>query len=176
MAEARCHYCTRVADEECSTCGRLYCAEHGEDVCLRCLSPEAATPSVKVFRGALLALAIASFLTIFLLIRPPESKSSQDTPRTLATPTPAISATATPTRPGSVTRTATPSASAATTATAAAGTTPGAGSPYVVKAGESLSVIAENFGVSVEAIIAANPGLSPDNIRTGQTLTIPPRP
>ena len=174
MADVRCHYCTRPADEECATCGRLYCAEHGEDVCLRCLSPEAATPSVNVFRGALLALAVASFLTIFLLIRPPESKSSQDTPRTLATPTPAISATATPTRPGSVTRTASPSASVA--ATSAPGTTPGAGSPYVVASGDTVSTLAEKFGVTVEAILAVNPGLSRDNIRIGQTLTIPPRP
>lgn len=171
MAEPRCHYCTRPPTEECPTCGRLYCAEHGEDVCLRCLSPEAATPSVRVFRGALLALAVASFLTIFLLLRPPESKSQQDTPRTLATRTPAVATTATPTRTGGAPRTPTPTPVPAATTVA-----PGATQPYVVKQGDTLGAIAANAGLTVEELRAVNPGLQPDTIRVGQTINIPVKP
>ena len=67
MASASCHYCNRPAEEECSTCGRLYCLEHGEDVCLRCLAPEAATPSGNVYRGSLLALVAASLVAMSLV-------------------------------------------------------------------------------------------------------------
>jgi hypothetical protein len=79
MASASCHYCNRPAEEECSTCGRLYCLEHGEDVCLRCLAPEAATPSGNVYRGSLLALVAASLVALFLWFSPPASKNEQDT-------------------------------------------------------------------------------------------------
>src|SRR5438874_280306 len=129
MAEPNCHYCTRPAEAECPTCGRLYCAEHGEDVCLRCLAPESATPSARIFRGSVLALAIASIVTVFLLIRPPTSKSEQDIARVVATATPAVSATATPT-PQNAPRTASPPPGSAApsapsgTAGATAATTP----------------------------------------------------
>ena len=49
-----CHYCDNPAEAECPTCGRLYCSEHGEDVCLRCMSPESAAPSQAVYRGSIL--------------------------------------------------------------------------------------------------------------------------
>jgi peptidoglycan DL-endopeptidase LytF len=43
---------------------------------------------------------------------------------------------------------------------------------YIVVAGDSLSVIAKRFGVSVEALRSANK-LTSDLLRVGQTLTIP---
>ena len=96
MAEAKCHYCTRPAQAECHSCGRLYCGEHGEDMCLRCLSPEAATPSALVFRGAIVALVVASAVAIYLFVSPPESKSTQASPQ-VSTPVQRLPATATPT-------------------------------------------------------------------------------
>lgn len=48
----------------------------------------------------------------------------------------------------------------------------GAGESYVVKKGDSLSVIAQRTGSSVKAIKQAN-GLNSDLIRVGQTLKIP---
>jgi len=182
MAAAPCHYCTRPAVEECATCGRLYCAEHGEDVCLRCLSPEAATPNPAVYRGALFALAVGTLLTVFLLVRPPESKSSQDTVRKLATPTPSSAGTATPTPPGSqAARTPTPgagtpsataSAGATASATASATITPVGERTYNVKEGDTLSSIAAANGTTVDALKAANPGLT-DVIQIDQALRIP---
>lgn len=181
MPDAACHYCPRPATEECPTCGRLYCTEHGEDVCLRCLSPEAATPNALIYRGALVALVVGTLLTVFLLVRPPESKSGQDSVRTLATPTPSFGATATPTPPGTVARrsptaagataSGTPSASGTTSATAS--TTPGAERAYTVKAGDTLSAIAVANGITVEELQAANPGLT-DVIQPGQVLKLPP--
>lgn len=172
MAEARCHYCTQPAVEECHTCGRLYCADHGEDVCLRCLSPEAATPSPFVFRGAVFALVVAVAVTIYLVISPPASRSGQDTVKVLPTPTPQLEPTATPTQRGG----ASPSGGTAPAATATSGATgaatPGRTRTHTVQAGDTLSAIAATYGVTVPAIFAANPGLT-ENIREGQQITIP---
>jgi LysM repeat protein len=46
---------------------------------------------------------------------------------------------------------------------------------YTVQPGDTLSSIAQEFGTSVETIMAAN-GLSDENIRVGQTLQIPANP
>lgn len=177
MAEPACHYCTQAASRECPTCGRLYCGDHGEDVCLRCLSPEAATPSVLAYRGALLALAVGAVLAIFLAVSPPESESSQDVVRTsngAATPTvsaPRASATVAPARTATVAPT-----QAATTAPATAQASPTtAGATYVIKEGDSLSSIADRFGVSTDQLLAANPGMTLEsNIVPGQQINIPP--
>src|SRR6188508_1690683 len=95
-----CHYCENPAESECRTCGRLYCSEHGDDVCLRCMAPEAAVPSAAVYRGSILALVIATLVVVFLLVRPPETQSGTALVRELPTSTAAISVTATPTGPG----------------------------------------------------------------------------
>ncbi|MEP7214621.1 MAG: LysM peptidoglycan-binding domain-containing protein [Anaerolineaceae bacterium] len=176
MAEPNCHYCDREGESECPTCGRLYCEEHGDDVCLRCMAPESATPSAAVYRGSVVALIVASLVAVFLLVRPPESKSSTDASRILATATSATGATATPTRPGS---TATRTSSAVASATPAAGT-PAAASPtgtakktYTVREGDTLSGIAAANGTTVEAILALNPGLTPQALAIDALITLP---
>ena len=98
-----CHYCDNPAEAECPTCGRLYCSEHGEDVCLRCMAPESAAPSAAVYRGSVLALVIATLVVVFLLVRPPETKSKTNLLRDLPTSTAAVASTATPTRTGATT-------------------------------------------------------------------------
>lgn len=58
-------------------------------------------------------------------------------------------------------------------AMASAGAAGGAGGEHTVQKGESLSLIAKRYGVTVEAIMAAN-GLSDANlIQVGQSLLIP---
>ncbi len=52
-------------------------------------------------------------------------------------------------------------------------TPPAAGSEYVVQNGDSLSGIADRFGVPVAAIMAANKLDNPDFVFVGQRLTIP---
>jgi len=90
MTEPNCHYCNRPAEAECPTCGRLYCAEHGDDVCLRCMSPESATPSALVYRGSVLTLVIASLVALFLVLRPPEKETDNGVVHTVPTSTAAV--------------------------------------------------------------------------------------
>lgn len=180
-----CYYCENVAEAECPTCGRLYCGEHGDDVCLRCMSPESAAPSAAVYRGSILVLVIASLITLFLIVRPPESKSATNLVRDLPTSTAAVSTTATPTKPGGVAtstpRTGTQVPSSVTpvspTAAAASQTTVGsptpAGRTYVMKSGDTLSAVAASFGVTVAELLAANPGLNPNTIAVGAEIKIP---
>jgi LysM repeat protein len=52
--------------------------------------------------------------------------------------------------------------------------TPNCPSEYVVQAGDLLSTIAEKCGVSVEAIVALNPTIDPNNIQIGTTILLPP--
>lgn len=175
MPEPACHYCGQPAETECPTCGRLYCADHGEDVCLRCLAPESAVPAAMAYRGALLTLVIASLVTVFLVIRPPETASKADTPRLVATSTAAVAATATatpprtPAGPTTTLRTAVPTAEATT----AASPTVGGETSYTVRPGDTLGAIAERFGLKLEALEAANPGVNATTLQLGATLKIP---
>jgi LysM repeat protein len=171
MAEPNCHYCDRPAEAECPTCGRLYCSEHGEDVCLRCLAPEAAAPTALAYRGAVLSLVVGSLVALFLVIRPPASEGDGDVPRTLATPTPSFLATATPTSPSDETPTRATSTAPATTTVSATPTTAG-GTTHTVAEGDTLSGIAEQYGTTVDAIIAANPDVT-ENLQIGAVLRIP---
>lgn len=47
---------------------------------------------------------------------------------------------------------------------------------YEVQAGDTLSEIAERFGVSLDALTAANPNVSPNSMSIGTTLNIPSDP
>jgi len=66
-------------------------------------------------------------------------------------------------------------ASTSTTADAERPPTAPAASPraHMVKAGETPGMIARKYGVKVEALMAANPGLDPRRLRVGQALAIP---
>jgi LysM repeat protein len=44
---------------------------------------------------------------------------------------------------------------------------------YVIKAGDTLSQIGQNFKVSLSSILAVNPGLNPSNLQIGQIICIP---
>lgn len=46
----------------------------------------------------------------------------------------------------------------------------------MVQAGETLSAIANRFGVTLRALVAANPGITdPKTVKAGQTIFIPPQ-
>jgi nucleoid-associated protein YgaU len=94
-------------------------------------------------------------------VPPPTPRATRSAPP--ASPTPRATPSTAPTGGGS------PSPSA----------TPTDGSPsaspriHVVKRGESLSIIAERYGVSLEALIEANDIDDPNKIEVGQELVIP---
>lgn len=44
---------------------------------------------------------------------------------------------------------------------------------YAVKAGETPASIARKYGVKLDVLLAANPGLDPKRLRVGQTIVIP---
>ncbi len=44
---------------------------------------------------------------------------------------------------------------------------------YTIKAGDTLFKLSQQFGVSVEEIIMANPGIDPNRLQIGQTICIP---
>jgi len=45
---------------------------------------------------------------------------------------------------------------------------------HIVKAGENPSTIARRYGLKLEALLAANPGVDPHRLKVGQTLHLPP--
>lgn len=176
MTDPECTYCDKPAEHDCPTCHNLYCADHGDDVCLRCMSPEAALPGAALYRGSLVVLGVASVLAIWLFIRPPEDAAPAGADRPVPTPTSVFAATATATTEGdrpSPTATspllpATPTPDMTPTPTQSPAQT------YTVQPGDTLGLIALDFDTTVEAIIAANPEITdPGDIDIGQVIIIP---
>ena len=47
------------------------------------------------------------------------------------------------------------------------------GFPYVIRSGDTIFALSRRFGVTVEAIVRANPGIDPERLRIGQVICIP---
>jgi peptidoglycan DL-endopeptidase LytF len=105
---------------------------------------------------------------------PPTSPTAKgSTPAAQATQAPATEPPATDTPAAADT----PTPAANTPEPGAATPTPmSLGQTYTVEAGDIPATIAEKFGVSVDALLAANPGIDPTNLHIGQVLIIPPKP
>ena len=108
-----CFLCEREAARECPRCGLLYCLEHGDVLCERCMDPAHALPSHRLYRGALFTLVAASVIALWLLLWPSVEGDGDATADAVARPTPntVIAAIASPTAPP------TPVTDAATTPT-----------------------------------------------------------
>lgn len=95
------------------------------------------------------------------------------TPRAESTPVP-------PTEEATEEPTSTPEPAeeppTATSEPQATATASSLGQTYVVQSGDIPVTIAEKFGITVEALLAANPGIDPRGLQVGQVLTIPPAP
>ena len=122
--------------------------------------------------AVVVTLAIAS--AIFSAARPKSSPSEAlYTPRVTPSPSPSATFTLQPPTP---TPTDTPSPSPTSTPVPTRTPRP---SPtftsYVVKTGQTLGAIARKFGVTAQAILAANPDITdPGRVNAGQILLIPP--
>jgi LysM repeat protein len=188
-----CYVCGKEATHRCPRCAKLYCDEHGDDLCAACQDPASAIPSGAVFRGSLLALLVASILALWLLIQPPGLPGGEPgeeavlplptiTPVALTspTPTPTATPTATPTPTASPTAEATPSPTASPTPepTPTPTPTPTPEPPpfteYEVQPGDTLSSIAQAFGTTIDEIVRIN-GLESQDviISVGQKLLVP---
>jgi LysM repeat protein len=179
-----CYACEKEADQQCQRCQRLYCEDHGDNLCGECLNPASAVPSPTIYRGSLLALIAGTAIVIWLLLAPPalpgdavtvsepESEVENELPPPVedqvdeaeptvaeATTQPGASPTAEATEPAAV------ECPEGTTAS-------GEQCIYTVVAGDTLSTIAATFGVTEAAINEAN-GLSGEPLQIGQGLIIP---
>lgn len=128
---------------------------------------------MKFFRrpGWLLTLALAALL---LACSPPDSDSPQ-----AGSPFPGVSSQPTPSQPASL---ASPTSPALELITPAPLTVQPAivlptptPFPYTVKSGDSLSEIALRYGLTVDELLTANPGVS-TILSIGQVIEIPSRP
>ncbi len=102
---------------------------------------------------------------------PPVPLAATLTPTTnVANPAPAAGGEAAAAAPTAATG---ESDGASAAAPAGESTTPAAGSEYVIQVGDSLSGVADRFGVPVAAIVEANKLANPDFVFVGQRLIIP---
>jgi LysM repeat protein len=111
--------------------------------------------------GATATETPAATVTVRAPASPPRTTATRVASPTVAAPNPAPSAAPTQAAAPSTAPTAAPSAPAA------------GGRKYVVQAGDTLSGIAEQFGVTVQQLIDANKLTNPDLLLPGQELTIP---
>jgi LysM repeat protein len=52
--------------------------------------------------------------------------------------------------------------------------TPCPGGTFVIGPGDTFFGIARRLGISLESLLAANPGIDPNNLRVGQVICLPP--
>ena len=60
-----------------------------------------------------------------------------------------------------------------TTPTPPPSTCPAGTRPYTIAAGDTYFTLARRFNTTVDAIMRANPGVNPDNLRIGQIICMP---
>lgn len=117
--------------------------------------------------GAIALVVIGLIVIIFWMTRPGEPLGQM-----FATDTPTATVTFTPTN----TSTPTPTSTVTETPTITVTSTPSEPFPYVIQEGDSLSAIAEKFGLGKDGILLIyyiNPDLVGKDIQAGQTIKIP---
>lgn len=193
LGRVECYACDVEAVAECPRCGALFCDDHGEALCSRCMDPNLALPSYRVYRGSLLALLVGSVFAVWLLVLPPSGADSDGPPASLAgvlsavpsptatpEPTPASAGDSTGTSDAVVAATPAPVPSETATPTPVATVASGVTDEYIVQPGDSMSLIAARFlapggdvEVFLQRIVDLNGISDPSNIAAGQVIEIP---
>ncbi len=187
----QCFRCDQPAVQECPRCGALYCDDHGDALCERCMDPASAMPSYRVYRGSLAALMIGSIFAVWLLVRPGGEADQDGPPAALAAVLPTATPTTRPARPAGTSTPAststapagspTPAASTATPRLTAAPATATASAErsHTVKTGDTLYGIADQYRGStdlqtfLERIYSAN-GLRENSLLSlGDVVKLP---
>ena len=187
-----CYLCDQEATQRCPRCGNPYCSDHGEDpsagsgqaLCADCLNPLNAAPSGTFFRASIFALLLGSVLALWLLIRPP-GLPGESSGVIVPEPTPIASPEAITPEPPVAPTTDTPVAEATAEPTPTPTPeptpeptpTPEPEGPleYIMQEGDTISGIADFFGVSFLDILAVN-GLTEEEallLQPGDVLVIP---
>ncbi|MPZ23658.1 MAG: LysM peptidoglycan-binding domain-containing protein [Dehalococcoidia bacterium] len=181
-----CFACTNEAAQQCRHCGKLYCEDHGDNLCVECLDPASAVPSAALFRGSLLALIVGTAVIIWLALAPPalpgDAVEIEGSSVSAEPPAAETELTPEPTEPAATPasqQTPPPPTGPATTATPGGATCPpetevtADGCVYVVQEGDTVGTIAEQFGVPEQQIVDAN-ALADLVIQIGQGLIVVP--
>jgi len=133
-------------------------------------------PGRGLLRGAIVAFAVALVVAMYLLVAPPTLPHEQDrtgaaAPSASPAPGGARPATGESAAPS---QGSTPASSTAPAASPSPSSSPQAARRHTIRAGDTLLAIAEQYDTTVDAIRAANPGLSETALTIGQEITIPP--
>lgn len=163
-----CQFCDAPAEAACERCGTLYCAAHGDATCDACAEPASGLPSRAVFYSTVGVLVIGVIAGLALLITMPRLPGER--PPTDAAPP---AATGQPAVQGG-TQSPAGAAAGGDGATVVPAGTP-AGERYRIRAGDTLLAIATQYGTTVDAIRAANPGINESALQIDQEIVIPAR-
>lgn len=139
--------------------------------------------TVDLARLGLLTGIAGSALLLGACTRPGAAVDATETPAVTIRSSPSVVRTATRVATPVIAPSAAPSAAPVVPSTApsappappaaTATTAPAAGRKYAVQSGDTLSAIAERFGVTIQQIIDANRLQNPDLLLPGQELIIP---
>lgn len=129
--------------------------------------------------NAVISLVIAMAVVWIVEARRPDPEALAAIYTPITAPVAPLAATFTPTAPSDTAAAPAaggeqpPADAAAASVEAAPSPTPAAGTEYVIQSGDSLSSVADRFGVPVAAIVEANNLDNPDYVFIGQRLKIP---
>ena len=126
-------------------------------------------PGTALVRAVMLTLGVGLVLGLFFLFNPVTLPNERE--RTSAAPR--VTATARPPAVSTAQSAATAMPAATPVATTAATPDTGAVRRHTIQPGDTLLRIAEQYDTTVDAIRAANPGLSETALRVGSEIVIP---
>jgi LysM repeat protein len=180
----RCPHCdtrNRADHTQCRGCGKpreQAASASSLDRPKTALPPRPARPAIQHLwlKSAIVLISLAAFWAAWQVQRNPGPLYLAQPPtpvesRAISTPTPSRTPLPPPAATATATATATPEPSATPTPLPSA--TPLPPVLYQIVPGEVLLNIALRFNVSVESIVAANPGIAADTIVAGQTINVP---